>query len=123
MRTNPEENTKLGQIMAERLNQSKGPTAVFFPLKGYLSLILRWRFLVAWANEALLNALKENLRKDIPLIEVDANINDAEFAKAVTDKMFEFYRKDNLGGGVEMPFITRTEALEKLRSNVAAGNL
>ena len=94
MRTNPEENTKLGQIMAERLNQSKGPTAVFFPLKGLSQLDSPGEdFWWPEANEALLNALKENLRKDIPLIEVDANINDAEFAKAVTDKMFEFLSK------------------------------
>ena len=94
MRTNPEENTKLGQIMAERLNQSKGPTAVFFPLKGLSQLDSPGEdFWWPEANKALLYALKENLRKDIPLIEVDANINDAEFAKAVTDKMFEFLSK------------------------------
>ncbi len=94
MRTNPEENAKLGQIMAERLNQSKGPTAVFFPLKGLSQLDSPGEdFWWPEANEALLNALKENLRKDIPLTEVDANINDAEFAKAVTDKMFEFLSK------------------------------
>lgn len=94
MRTNPEENTKLGRIMAERLNQSKEPTAVFFPLNGLSQLDSPGED--SWwpeANETLLNALKENLRKDIPLIEVDANINDAEFAKAVTDKMFEFLSK------------------------------
>lgn len=94
MRTTPEENTKLGQIMAQRLNQSKGPTAVFFPLKGLSQLDSPGgEFWWPEANMALLETLKQNLRKDIPLIEVDANINDPEFAKAATDKMLEFLAK------------------------------
>jgi len=94
MRTTPEENTKLGQIMAQRLNQSKGPTAVFFPLKGLSQLDSPGgEFWWPEADMALLKTLKQNLRKDIPLIEVDANINDPEFAKAATDKMLEFLAK------------------------------
>jgi len=94
MRTTPEENAKLGQIMAQRLNQSKGPTSVFFPLKGLSQLDSPGGdFWWPEADMALLNALKENLRKDIPFIEVDANINDPEFAKVTTDKMLEFLAK------------------------------
>jgi len=94
MRTTPEENTKLGQIMAQRLNQSKGPTAVFFPLKGLSQLDSPGgEFWWPEADMALLKTLKQNRRKDIPLIEVDANINDPEFAKAATDKMLEFLAK------------------------------
>jgi len=94
MRTTPEENAKLGQIMAQRLNQSKGPTAVFFPLKGLSQLDSPGgEFWWPEADMALLKTLKQNLRKDIPLIEVDANINDPEFAKAATDKMLEFLAK------------------------------
>ncbi|HPP14125.1 MAG TPA: Tm-1-like ATP-binding domain-containing protein [Acetomicrobium flavidum] len=94
MRTTPEENAKLGQIMAQRLNQSKGPTAVFFPLKGLSQLDSPGgEFWWPEADMALLETLKQNLRKDIPLIEVDANINDPEFAKAATDKMLEFLAK------------------------------
>ncbi|KRT35447.1 Tm-1-like ATP-binding domain-containing protein [Acetomicrobium hydrogeniformans] len=91
MRTTPEENAKLGEIMAQRLNHSKGPTAIFFPLKGLSQLDSPGgEFWWPEANEALLKSLKQNLRKDIPLIEIDANINDPIFAKAVTDKMYEF---------------------------------
>jgi len=94
MRTTPEENAKLGQIMAQRLNQSKGPTSVFFPLKGLSQLDSPGGdFWWPEADMALLNALKENLRKDIPFIEVDANINDPEFAKVTTDMMLEFLAK------------------------------
>jgi len=94
MRTTPEENAKLGQIMTQRLNQSKGPTAVFFPLKGLSQLDSPGgEFWWPEADMALLKTLKQNLRKDIPLIEVDANINDPEFAKAATDKMLEFLAK------------------------------
>ena len=42
------------------------------------------------ANQALFEAIKENLKSDIPVYEQDCNINDVEFADAVANKMLEF---------------------------------
>jgi uncharacterized protein (UPF0261 family) len=42
------------------------------------------------ADEALFAAIKEHVRGDIAVIEVDGNINDAAFAEAVTGKMLAF---------------------------------
>jgi uncharacterized protein (UPF0261 family) len=80
MRTTVEENRKLGEIMAAKLNRSVGPVTVLLPRRG-LSMIDSPDGPFWWpeADEALFSALKENLRRDIPALELDYNINDAPF--------------------------------------------
>jgi uncharacterized protein (UPF0261 family) len=82
MRTNVEENKRLGEIIAEKLNMSTGPLAVLLPLKG-VSMIDAPGGPFWWeeADRALFTALKQNLRSDIPVIEMDCNINDPQFAR------------------------------------------
>jgi uncharacterized protein (UPF0261 family) len=41
------------------------------------------------ADRALFQALKENLRHDIPLIELDCNVNDPEFAQRCAETLLE----------------------------------
>ncbi len=82
MRTTVEENGRLGEILAQKLNASEGPVSVVFPRKG-LSMIDApgQPFWLPEADEALFASLKSNLRPDIPLIELDCNINDPMFAE------------------------------------------
>ena len=82
MRTNVEENQAIGERMAEKLNLSKGPVDVLWPRRG-VSMIDApdGPFWWAEADEACLSALKQKLRSDIPVIEMDCNINDREFAE------------------------------------------
>jgi uncharacterized protein (UPF0261 family) len=84
MRTTPAENRELGRRMAGKLNISKGPVAVYLPLRG-ISVISAPGQPFHWpeADQALFQAIKESLRPDIPLYEMDVNINDAAFAEAV----------------------------------------
>lgn len=81
MRTDVQENRRLGEIIAEKLNQSRGFVTLLLPLQG-LSVIDSPGGPFWWpeANQALFRALKKNLRRDIPVIELDCNINDATFA-------------------------------------------
>ncbi len=81
MRTTPDECRQLGEILAGKLNGSSGPVSVLLPLKG-LSVIDAPGGPFWWpeANGALFEALKRNLRADIPVIEIDANVNDEEFS-------------------------------------------
>jgi uncharacterized protein (UPF0261 family) len=81
MRTDVDESRRLGEIIAEKLNMSKGPVTVLIPLKG-VSMIDAHGGPFWWpeADQALNDALKRNLRPDIPVIEMDNNINDPEFA-------------------------------------------
>jgi uncharacterized protein (UPF0261 family) len=95
MRTTPEENAILGRILAEKANRSKGELAIFLPLQGLSELDAPGKpFWWPEANQALFDAIKEHIRKDIPVYELDCNINDPQFAKAVTDKLLEMLRNE-----------------------------
>jgi uncharacterized protein (UPF0261 family) len=88
MRTNVEENQKLGQIIAKKLNQSTSPTIVVFP-KGGVSLIDREGQAFDGQDEriALYHSIKENLRSDIPFIEMEQDINDEAVADFIADQL------------------------------------
>jgi len=83
MRTTPEECAKLGKILAEKVNLSTGPVTVLIPLRA-ISVISApgQKFHDPAADHALFTAVKENLRKDIEVIEIDSTINDSRFAEA-----------------------------------------
>ncbi len=84
MRTTPEENRELGRRLAQRVNASRGPVTVYLPLRG-VSVISAPGQPFEWpeADDALFRSVKEALRPDIRVIEVDRNINDPDFASAV----------------------------------------
>lgn len=96
MRTNPEENAELGRILAEKANQSSGPVAFFLPLKGVSMLDAPGHeFWWPEANAALFGAIKRHVRPDIPVYELDNNINDDAFADALTDKLLAFLQNSD----------------------------
>jgi len=82
MRTTPEDCMQLGRILAEKVNAYRGPVAVLLPLKA-ISFISAPGGAFHWpeADAALFAAIKGNLRVGIPVIEVDATINDPAFAE------------------------------------------
>jgi uncharacterized protein (UPF0261 family) len=86
VRTTPEENVQLGKIIAGKLNMSIGPVAVYVPLGG-ISVISSPGGPYYWpeADAALFGSLRTNLRKDIAYHELDLNINDPEFARAMAE--------------------------------------
>jgi uncharacterized protein (UPF0261 family) len=93
MRTTPEENATIGRILAEKANQSSGPVAFFLPLQGVSMLDAPEKeFWWPEANRALFDAVKDNLKPEIPVYEMDCNINDNEFADAIANKMLEFLK-------------------------------
>lgn len=91
MRTTPAENKELGRVLAQKANQSTAPVAFFLPLKGVSVLDSPGgEFWWPEANSALFDSIREHVRADIPVTEVDANINDEAFAQAVTGRLLEF---------------------------------
>jgi uncharacterized protein (UPF0261 family) len=90
MRTTPDECRRLGEIIAEKLNLSTGPVTMLIPLGG-LSVIDAPSGPFWWpdANRALFEAIKSNLRPDIPVIEMDSNVNDPDFAQRCAETLLE----------------------------------
>lgn len=81
LRTNVEENRKMGEMLAAAANAATGPVAVILPLKGVSMLDSQGeRFWDPEADAACYNAIRQHLRPGIQVIEADANINDPEFA-------------------------------------------
>lgn len=90
MRTTPEENQQMGEIFAEKLNATSGPVAVLIPLKGFSQIDLKGEiFYWPEANQAFIIALKKNLRSDIPVTEMDFDINAPEFSGKVAETLLE----------------------------------
>ncbi len=95
MRTTVEENAHLGEILAKKANQSKAPVAFFLPLQGVSVLDSPGgEFWQPEANAALFDTIKTNVRADIPVYELDNNINDPAFAEAVVNKLLEFLHRN-----------------------------
>ena len=88
MRTNVEENRRMGEVFAEKANAAKGPVAFLIPLKGVSILDGDGQqFCDRKADEAMFTALKDNLRPGIQVVEMDANINDPAFAEKAVEMM------------------------------------
>jgi uncharacterized protein (UPF0261 family) len=81
------EMTELGRLVAERLNEARGPTRVVAPTRGFSLADVEGGAL--WdpeADAAFLDALGAGLRSDIPLELVDTHVNDPAFADLVAER-------------------------------------
>jgi uncharacterized protein (UPF0261 family) len=77
----------IGRVMASKLNGAKGPTIVMIPLRGFSYPNRKGETLYdEEGNQAFIKILKENL-KGIQVIEIDAHINDCEFANEAARTM------------------------------------
>lgn len=90
MRTTPEENAELGRILAAKANASTGPVTILLPLKGVSQLDSPGgEFWWPEADQALFESIKRHVRSDLPVIELDYNINDPAFASRATEILLE----------------------------------
>ena len=93
MRTTVDENAELGRILATKANLSSAPVAFYLPLQGVSVLDSPGgEFWQPTADEALYTAIKTQVRSDIPVHELDCNINDAAFAQAVVAQLLTYLR-------------------------------
>lgn len=90
MRTNEEENIQLGQIIAEKLNQSKGKVAILLPLRG-ISIVSSEGNLFhrPEIDEVLFRTIKDLASDNIKVLEIDQNINDKQFAEQAVNALLE----------------------------------
>ena len=97
LRTNEEENKQMGAMLAAAANAGQaGKVSVLIPLGGVSMLDSDGdRFWDPSADQACYDALKNDLRADIPLIEMDANINDREFAEKAVALLLEMLQEES----------------------------
>lgn len=98
MRTTVEENELIGKKIAEKLNMSKGKTALFLPLKGISAIDVEGQaFYGAEEDKMLFDTLRNSINKNIiEIIEMDNAINDKEFAEAAAQRLIDLMnKKDN----------------------------
>lgn len=89
------EMAEVGRVMAERLNAAVGPTAILIPLKGWSVYGAPGGVLYdGTGNRIFLKALKDRLRKDIELKEIDAHINDDLFVDACVNQLITYMEKE-----------------------------
>ena len=94
MRTNVSENREMGEIFARKANAAKGPVAFLLPLRGVSMLDGDGQpFCDRDADSAMFQAIKSNSKPHIPVVEIDANINDPPFAAKAVGMMLELIRQ------------------------------
>jgi uncharacterized protein (UPF0261 family) len=99
VRLKPEELIEVAKEIADKLNRASGPVEVFIPLKGF-SFPDR-EGLPHWepeGNRVFIDALKKHLDDAIPLVELDAHINDADFIDPVIEAFMAMMADHNAKG-------------------------
>jgi uncharacterized protein (UPF0261 family) len=93
MRTTPEENARLGEIFAEKLNAALGATAFYIPKRGWSEIDVEGKpFYSPDAIRAFTESIRARLRPEIPLFEVDTDINDPAFAELLTQALLNMLK-------------------------------
>jgi uncharacterized protein (UPF0261 family) len=98
VRANADQMTRLATVVAERLNEARGPAAVAIPRRGFSFYNRKGLlFFDDKANHTYVQALRAKLRSNIAVYEFDLHINDPEFAAEIVplfDDLMEKVRKE-----------------------------
>jgi len=94
LRTDVEENTRMGEMIAAAANAATAPVAIVLPLKGVSMLDSEGgEFWDPEADQACYDAIKKNLKPGISVIEMDNNINDPEFSDKCAELLLDMLNK------------------------------
>ena len=99
-----EEMEQVGRVMAQKLNKATGPLAVVVPTRG-LSIpdAPGGPFWDPGADFAFLSALMLDLRKGIPVITVEAHVDDEAFAGRVAAEFVKLLSADHAAAVARQP--------------------
>lgn len=90
LRTNVEENRKIGALIAAAANAAQAAVAVLLPLQGVSMLDSAGSpFWDVEADTACFDAIRQNVKATIPVIELDHNINDPEFSGKAAELLLD----------------------------------
>ncbi|NHN31677.1 UPF0261 family protein [Paenibacillus sp. S3N08] len=98
MRTTVSENQELGRIFATKLNEGFAPTIVVFPKAGVSLLDMDTKPFDGKAErEALYASIKQHLRADIPMVDMEQDINDPAVADMIADSLLKLLETNKRG--------------------------
>ncbi|TBL75250.1 Tm-1-like ATP-binding domain-containing protein [Paenibacillus thalictri] len=96
MRTSSEDNLLIGEQIALRLNASQGPVKVMLPLRGLSILGEEGQpFYDPQADGVLFSVMRNKLKPDIEIIEMDMAINESAFADKAVQLLLELIGNHN----------------------------
>lgn len=100
LRTNADECAKLGGILAEKVNAYTGPVTVLLPKKAISVISAEGQpFHNPEADQALFDAIRDNLSNEVKLEELDVEINAPEFAAACAEELLAHLKNRSLRQG------------------------
>jgi len=90
VRLSAEELEEVANEFARKLNSAKGPVRIVVPMKGWSSVDVPGNPTYdPEQDKVFVNQLRSLLRQDIPIIEVDANMEDPAFAQKILEEALE----------------------------------
>ncbi len=93
MRTNAEENKILGNELATKAKNAKGPTEIMLPLKGVSILDSPGdRFYLPEVDDVLFESIKESVEGQIVVTEIDTDINNDIFATTLVERLLNLMK-------------------------------
>jgi len=97
-RTSGDEVCRVAEVIARKLNESKGPVKFLIPTRGWSSLSTKGADLYEPLTDALFApALRKHLRPHIEVSELPMELNSPEFAEALVNAL-DRMMKESLGG-------------------------
>lgn len=95
MRTNKEENILLGERLAQKVNRSTAAASILLPARGVSQIDAQGSvFFHPEINRVLFDTIKKHSKKTVNVIEVDAHINDEEFAAIAVKALLAMVRRE-----------------------------
>ncbi len=92
LRISPDELKKVAHVFAEKLNRASGPVRVMIPLNGWSSVDMPGNPTYnPEEDRVFVKELHKNLKPEIQIQEIDAHMEDPDFAKVVVAAALEIF--------------------------------
>jgi len=92
IRLSPDELKEVAGVFAEKLNKANGPVSVLIPLNGWSAVDFKGNPTYdPKEDRVFVQTLRERLTQDIEILEVNANMEDPEFAKVVVETALQIF--------------------------------
>ena len=92
IRLSPEELKAVAAVFADKLNKANGPVTVMVPLNGWSSADLPGNDTHDPAEDLLfIEVLRQKTKSNVQIVEINANMEDPEFADAVVEYALKIF--------------------------------